>query len=393
MIKQDKLQLQEMENLLCDLIRIEGHQDTLDQEKKVVDFLFEYLIKHGISAMKTRVTGKRCNLIARINGNGKGPTLLFNAHTDTVPVCWMKDPFKPRTVNGRIFGRGSVDVKGALAAMTCVLVNIRQSKIKLAGDLILAATIGEETNSPGAYALAKSGIKADYAIIGEPTGMEIGIAHKGVLWLEAMFKGKSAHGSVPEKGINAIYNANKWIEAIRKEYIPHIKRIKHPVLGFPSINIGMINGGTRPVIVPEFCKINFERRMLPGENEKEIIKELQNIIEGIRKKDPDMNGHVSSMNTFNGIPHGPFESESKNPLVDILLDGYKKEFHFDTKPRGLQYWTDAALLSGIPGIKAVVCGPGNIEQAHSTDEYVTRGQLHAAYRIYHHTALNIGKTI
>src|SRR5699024_10623599 len=124
-----------------------------------------------------------------------------------------------------------------------------------------------------------SGVKADYIIVGEPTGMEVGIAHKGVVWGEATFEGISVHGSVPDKGINAIYKSVNWIKEIMENYIPKLKEKVHPVLGTRTINIGEINGGTRPVIVPSNCSVKFEQRLLPGETEEEVIAELQLIID------------------------------------------------------------------------------------------------------------------
>ncbi|HEX7065804.1 MAG TPA: M20 family metallopeptidase [Bacillales bacterium] len=378
----DQVDPAETEELLFRLIEIESHQEAAGHEKEITSFIKEYLERCGIDVELQEVTEGRANLIALIKGNGTGPSLVLNGHMDTVPPYEMQEPFSPRTDQDRIYGRGSVDMKGALAAMIHVLVGLKRSEVSLKGDVIFAATIGEENYSPGAYHLVNSGFQADYAIVGEPTGMKVGIAHKGVVWGEAQFEGRSVHGSVPEKGINAIYRASRWIEQIQNAYIPELKKRNHPVLGQPTINIGEIEGGTRPVIVPNQCKVRFERRLIPGENGNDVIRELQALVDQLAENDPDLKGTVSEMPVFHGVPHGPLEADPGSPLVKGLCAGYQNEFDQSIEPEGLQFWTDGALLSMIPGIQTVVCGPGSIEQAHSNEEYIEQGQLHAAYRIY-----------
>ncbi|GAB7388958.1 ArgE/DapE family deacylase [Bacillaceae bacterium] len=388
----DRVQPEELEELLFQLIRIESHQETPGWEANLVAFIKEYLEREKIDVELQAVLAERENLIARIRGNGTGPVLVFNGHTDTVPPYEMEDPFLPRKKNGRIYGRGSVDMKGALAAMIGVLLALKRGGVQLEGDVVFAATIGEESYSPGAYHLVTSGFHADYAIVGEPTGMKVGIAHKGVIWGEAIFHGRSVHGSVPEKGINAIYKASDWIAEIQRSYIPALKERCHPLLGHPTINIGMIEGGTRPVIVPQQCTVRFERRLIPGETEEAALGELQGILDELAKKDPDMSGEVRALPVFHGVPHGPLESQADSDLVKALRTAYREEFRRDAEPCGLQYWTDGALLAMIPGVQTVVCGPGDIAQAHSNEEYITCEQLHAAYRIYLRTALSLCTT-
>ena len=385
----DQVKPTEIEKLLCELISIESHQDIDGYERDVTTFIQHYLQKENIEVELLPVLGERSNLIARLKGDGSGPVLVFNGHTDTIPAYDMKHAFCPQVKGDKIYGRGSTDMKGALAAMISVLIGIKRSGVPLKGDVVLVTTIGEESYSPGAYHLVNSGFRADYAIVGEPTGMRVGIAHKGVIWGEAEFIGHSAHGSVPEQGINAIYKACRWIEEIQRTYIPELKKRSHPLLGNPSINIGMIEGGTRPVIVPSRCIVRFERRMIPGENEDMVINELQQLIDNIAAHDPEMNGIVRIMPVFQGVPHVPMESAADSVLVQELCAAYEEEFGEPAQPCGLQYWTDGALLSQIPGIQTVVCGPGHIAQAHSNTEYISRHQLHAAYRMYMKVAINL----
>jgi len=372
----------EVEELLFHLIEMESHQDSPEYEKNVTLFLKGYLEMEGIEVELQHVVDGRSNLIARLRGDGTGPVLLLNGHTDTVPGYEMEHAFQPRIIDEKIYGRGSVDMKGALAAMVQVLVALKRSEASLKGDVVFAATIGEESYSPGAYHLLNSGIKADYAIVGEPTEMKVGIAHKGVVWAEAVFEGKSVHGSVPEKGINAIYKATQWIQQIITNYIPNIRKKEHPILGKPTINIGEINGGTRPVIVPNTCTVRFEQRLLPNEKEADVIQNLQDLIDRLAENDPEMKGIVRELPVFKGVPHRALETDAQSKLVQHLCKAYEKEFDTPTSPIGLQFWTDGALLGEIPGIETVVCGPGSIEQAHSNEEFISREQLQAAFRIY-----------
>ncbi|ARK32413.1 M20 family metallopeptidase [Halalkalibacter krulwichiae] len=372
----------EVIDLTCDLIQIESHQDHDGHEKDVTYFIKDYLEKEGIEVELQEVVDGRSNVIARVRGDGSGPTLLLNGHTDTVPPYEMENAFEPKIEDGKIFGRGSVDMKGALAAMISVLVAIKRSNVSLRGDVMFAATIGEENYSPGAYHFLKSGLDADFAIVGEPTGMNVGIAHKGVVWGEAIFEGKSVHGSVPDKGINAIYKATAWIGKITSEYIPELNKRGHPILGKPTINIGEINGGTRPVIVPNQCVVKFEQRLLPNEKEETVLGDLQALIDQLAEYDPDMKGTVKELPVFKGVPHRALEADPDSVLVKALCKAYEKVFESSTEPVGLQFWTDGALIGDIPGIQTVVCGPGSIEQAHSNEEYISKEQLLAAFQMY-----------
>lgn len=379
----------EVIDLVCELIKIESHQEKKGHEKEVTEFLKNFLEAEAIEVEIEEVLDGRANLIATIQGDKTGPTVLLNGHTDTVPAYGMEDAFQPKVENGKIYGRGSVDMKGALAAMAYVLVSIKRSGIPLKGDVIFAATIGEENYSPGAYQLVKSGLRADYAIVGEATGMQVGIAHKGVVWGEAVFNGKAVHGSVPDRGINAIYKAVKWISKVTADYIPELNGKEHPLLGKPTINIGEIHGGTRPVIVPDECIVKFEQRLLPDEKEEAVIAKLQHLIDELAETDDEMNGTVKELPVFQGVPHRALEADPDSLIVKELCRSYEQEFAMPARKIGLQFWTDGALINGIPGIQTVVCGPGNIEQAHSSEEFISVEQLMAAYRIYLETVHSI----
>ena len=372
----------EIESLTCDLIAIETHEAAAEREKPGAAYIKDYMERRGVPAELIPVVDGRPNVIARVSGSGGGPVLLLNGHTDTVPAYAMKDAFKARIEGDRIPGRGSVDMKGALAAMMCALVALTRSRASFPGDIVFAATIGEEETSEGASHLVSSALRADYAIVGEPTGLNVGIAHKGTVRGEAVFGGRAAHSSIPVQGVNAIHNASAWIERIGSEYIPSLTRRSHALLGSPTMNLGIIAGGTRMSSVPDRCTIRFDRRTIPGEEPDGVIRELQTIADEIAAEAPEFRATVEELPEYVVGPHPPLESDPNSLLVEALLSAREKELGERTAPVGLTYWTDAALLAGIPGIQAVVCGPGSIEQAHTNDEWVPRHQLHAACRMY-----------
>jgi len=388
----------ETEEVLARLISIESHGDRAELESEIASFLLDWFKGHGMECWTEEVLPNRPNVIARIAGSGRGHSLLFNGHTDTVPPYSMNLPFQSFKRNGRIYGRGSVDMKGPLAAMMSAMLAVNRSGIILAGDIYFAATVGEETYSPGAYHLSESGLQTDYAIVGEPTGLRVGIAHKGVAWYEAEFTGVSVHGSVPEQGINAIYRASRWIEYIQNRYIPMLKSRKHPLLGSPSINLGTIQGGTRPVIVPNRCTIGFERRLIPGETAESALDELKKTLEDIHQTDPDFEGEIRIMDNFHGVPHGPLQAPEQGSLARELMAARHAEIvdlgdeqdqtETADRPVGLQFWTDGALLQKCCK-ETVVCGPGHIGQAHSDEEYIEEEQLHGAYRLYVRAAFHL----
>ncbi|WP_182914514.1 M20 family metallopeptidase [Paenibacillus sp. 1011MAR3C5] len=383
----------EIEELLARLIAIESHSEVPGQEMRLAVYIQQWFQDQGIECQLQEAIPGRPNVIARLAGRGGGKSLLLNGHLDTVPPYGMNDPFKAIQIGDRLYGRGSVDMKGALAAMMMTLASIHRSGISLAGDIIFAGTVGEESYSPGAHHLARSEFRADYGVVGEPTGMRVGIAHKGVAWFEADFVGRSVHGSVPEQGVNAIYRASRWINYIQDHYLPELKLRNHPLLGSPSLNIGMIQGGTRPVIVPNHCAIGFERRLLPGETAETALAELELTLAAVREEYPDFDGRIRISDNFHGVPHGPMGTSADSLLVKAMLEAYQTEFAAadtpkNAEPVGLQFWTDGALLQEVcPEI--IVCGPGSIEQAHSNEEYIELGQLHSAYRMYVQSALTL----
>lgn len=387
------VQTEQVEQLLAELVAIESHADADGQEMKLAGFIAEWLTARGIEASIKEALPGRPNVAAKLHGVREGATLLLNGHLDTVPPYGMSNPFTLVKQEDKLYGRGSVDMKGALAAMLIAMDAIRRSGGLPGGTLCFAGTAGEETYSPGAWKLAQSGWLADYAIVGEPTELQVGVAHKGVAWYRAEFAGVTAHGSVPDRGVNAIYRAARWVAYLEDRYIPALARQSHPLLGPPTINVGTIAGGTRPVIVPGRCEVGFERRLVPGETAETVLVELRRTLDELRILHPDFEGEIVIDDNFGGVPHGPLETPADGELALTLSEavraerpGGKKTEKRDAEPVGLQFWTDGALLQRCCG-QTVVCGPGSIARAHSDGEYVEADQLLAAARIYIRAAM------
>ncbi len=371
------------------LIEIPSYLGSPQQEEQVGKFLTEYLDQEGIEVYSQKVEEHRKNIIAILHGKGNGKSLMLNGHLDTVPPGEMKNPFSPQIQGGKLFGRGSADMKGALAAMSVALVDIAKSGVKLAGDLIFTGVVGEETGSLGMdYFLKHSDIKPDFAIVGEPTSLEIGIAHKGVTWVQIATEGKSAHGSTPEKGINAIVHMALIIQAIESSLIPKLREKRHELLGSPTINIGEIRGGTKPNIVPQRCVIRIDRRQVPGEDKASIMQEFHAVLKEVQKKEPNLRAEASFIETFNKVYHGPFEIAPDHPFVSRLAQAAEKFLGKEPQKVKLNYWTDGALLHEA-GIPTIIFGPGSPAQAHTMNEFVGTEELVKAALIYREIAFDV----
>jgi acetylornithine deacetylase/succinyl-diaminopimelate desuccinylase len=358
------------------LIAVEGHQDHPDEERAVAGYLAGRLRDCGAEVELQPVHAGRVNVIARVRGSRPGPVLMLNAHLDTVPPYGMPGALTPRVENGKLLGRGAADMKGALAAMITVVERLAAPGVSFAGELLLTGVAGEENGSPGMRALTDAGPGADFAIVGEPTMLRAGRAHKGAMWAQATFRGIATHGSVPQNGVNAVYHAARFISAVERDLVPRLATRSHPLLGAATVNVGVVAGGDRPPMVPASCVVQLDRRWLPSERHDEVLDEIRQVVEELRRADPRVDATVQEMAGTSTFVHAPLECPADDPYLGLLLTLVP-----DPEPVGLQFWTDGALLAAA-GTPAVVCGPGDIAQAHSLDEWVTVGQLRDAADVY-----------
>lgn len=369
----------------ADLIRVEGHQDHPREERDTAEHLATVL-EHALAGRGElhlqEVEGGRLNVVAHLRGDRPGPRLLLNAHLDTVPGYGMPRAYDPAIRDGRLYGRGAVDMKGALAAMVHTIELFAAADVSFSGELILAAVAGEENGSPGMLAFTRSDITADLAVVGEPTGLRVATAHKGVMWIEARFTGRATHGSAPEAGINAIYHAARFVTAVETELVPRLAGRTHPLLGAATASVGVVRGGDRPPMVPATCSVQLDRRWLPGEDHLGVVQEIAELVASLRVEDPSIDAVVEEMAGTGGFSHAPLDCDLQTPGVKDLCAIVADRVGCPPDPIGVTFWTDGALLAEATGTPAVVCGPGGIEQAHSLDEWVSLEQLEAAAEVY-----------
>ncbi|MDG4832796.1 M20/M25/M40 family metallo-hydrolase [Solwaraspora sp. WMMD1047] len=358
------------------LIAIEGHQDHPGEERAVADHVAGRLRAAGAEVELQPVTGDRANVIGRLRGDRPGPTLMLNAHLDTVPPYGMPDALAPRVADGRLWGRGAADMKGALAAMLAVVDRLAAPDVTFDGELLLTGVAGEENGSPGTRVLTEAGVGADFAVVGEPTGLRVGRAHKGAMWAEVTFRGVATHGSVPADGVNAVYHAARFVTAVERDLTAVLDRRRHPLLGPATVNVGVVAGGDRPPMVPASCVVQLDRRWLPSERHDEVLAELRAVVAELRRADPRVDATVEEMPGTATFVHTPLDCPPDDPYLRMLC-----AVAADPEPVGLQFWTDGALLAAA-GTPAVVCGPGDIAQAHSLAEWVALDQLADAADVY-----------
>jgi acetylornithine deacetylase len=345
-------------------------------EKRVADFLAAVAARAGLEIEFQKVLPRRSNLIARLRPKYKiKQTILLAPHLDTVGAGGTR--FIPQRKNGRLHGRGACDTKGSVAAMFSALCELADSKSRpLETEIVFAGLIDEEHAQAGSRALVAQASRLRindqtsgsrdarapiFAIVGEPTKLQVVTAHKGSLWLELETRGKAAHGATPHLGKNAIHEMARIVDILETDYAAQLRKWKHPLLGTATVNVGTISGGTQPNIVPDFCKISVDRRTLPGETDAGVKREIKKFLES--KK---LSAQIADKKL---APALPLETNYKLPLVQKFMKSVGQ-----SKPLGVDFFCDAAVLSA-GGIPSVVFGPGDIAQAHTADEWISLAEL------------------
>ncbi len=365
--------------LLSDLVRIPSVNPCMGGgtgEAEVARYLAERLRGLGLEPTVIEVQPGRPNVRATVPGRPGGPHLLFEAHTDTVPPSHgQAEPFAPQLEGDRLYGRGSCDTKASVAAMCIALASILPVRERTA-TVSLAFTMGEELGHEGATHLVASGFRSDAAVVGEPTGLDVVVAHKGVIRWKMVAAGRAAHSSNPRGGINAIGKMAVVIRAFDEQLIPQLQRRTHPLLGPATLSVGRIEGGLQVNVVPDRCAIDVDRRTLPGETWPDVRRELEGLLASLQAVDSDL--HVIIEDPYQTA--GSLETPREAPIVRAAQEAVRR---IDgTHPiRGAAFGTDAAELSAH-GIPCVVLGPGDVAQAHTSTEYVEIQQVVKAAAVY-----------
>jgi len=376
--------------LLSELVRIPSHPGIPQQERAVARTLATFLAQRGVDAGLTEVRDGRPNLSATVDSGRPGPHLVLCGHTDTVPLNHDGPGvgFSGAVVGDALQGRGAADMKGALAAMACALSALRSGPGPAAGKVTFAAVIDEEMESLGCEALIESGLRADGAIIGEPTGNRLALGHKGLEWLEIVFAGRAAHGGTPEAGINAINAAAHFVALVEERLAPTLASRAHPLLGSPTINCGTIAGGDQPSTVAAQCVLTVDRRTVPGESFASLCAELRSLLDEVERKRPGLSGLVRRMpGGMAKLEHLSSVIEPDHPLASAVRSA--RESVTGTAQQALAFpaWTDAGLLANFASIPCVIIGPGDLSVAHTPWESVPVKEVLDAAAIYREATL------
>jgi acetylornithine deacetylase/succinyl-diaminopimelate desuccinylase-like protein len=338
-------------------------------EAEIARFIAGWAAEAGLSAEVFEETPGRPSVVVRAAGSGGGRTLMLCGHIDTVGVDGMSAPHSPRVEDDQLFGRGAYDMKAGVAA---ALEACRSAaSLGLAGDVLVACVADEEHASLGVQeVLARVG--ADFAVVTEPTELEVAVAHKGFVWSEVEISGRAAHGSRPWLGLDAIVKAGPVLTAIG-ELDSRLGEHKHPLLGRGSVHASLISGGAEMSSYPARCTIGLERRTLPGETGDEMERELAELLDRCRAADPELEASQRML-----LVREPFEVEQDSELVALALDAATEVLGAEPNLGGASYWADAAFIAAA-GIPTVMFGPGG-EGAHADEEWVSVAETEAVAR-------------
>ena len=381
---QEYYEKKELIELTRELIKIPSHKDVLHQEKEIAAYINEFFNQHHIDSVLHPVVDERSNVIARIMGNGTGRSLMYNGHTDTVlPYNMTIEPFAAEIRDGCIWGRGAVDMKGSLAAFMMAMIVIKRSDFVPGGDVIFTGVIGEEGKSEGTEYIIKSDIRADAAIVGEPSDYEYAVGHRGLEWFDVIFRGKSSHSGRPDKGINAIEMAMTFIQRVKQDLYPILKEKYDEYAGESVMNYGTIIGGTEQSTVADQCMIRLDRRYIPGETRESVMEEYQNIIDVITEEEPAFSAEIRvTPESLLELYHPPLITSVNEPIVTAVRESIKDVILEEPSiTRGIG-WSDAGLLKTYADIPTVVFGPGDLSLAHTEEEHIDIDDLVNFVEIY-----------
>ncbi len=377
----------EIIKLAQDLIRVPSFSGDVKGLSEISQIISEEMKKIGLSVELIEAEKGLTNVIGKFRGSDTAPWILFNGHTDVVPVLrdedWIVPPFSAEIKDGRIYGRGACDMKGGLVAMLAAPRIVFSLFPEYKGNIILTATVDEEIGGfKGMKYVVEQGIKADMGIVCEPTELKIVNVCKGLLWLRLRTKGKSAHGGMPQQGINAIYKMSKILNVLENY---NFKQPPHEILGKPTISVGSIRGGIKPNIVPDSCEAEIDIRYLPNQNHLQIIDDLEKLLGELREKDPQIEIEIEIIRYRSSVG---ISKEEK--VIKIIRGAVKKILGKYPEFRGMVSAGDSEYLVNA-GIPSVMFGPGSEQLAHASNEWIAIDDILTAVKIY--AAIMLGDKI
>ena len=370
----------ELQDLTERLVSIDSTNPSLSQdgagEAEIAAFVADWCRDRSLDVRIVDAEG-RPSVVAVARGSGGGRSLILNGHLDTVGVEGMADPFRPRLEDGRMYGRGTIDMKASVAAMMVTLE--RALRLPLRGDVIMTAVADEEAYSVGTTAVLDAGVTADAAIVTEPTGGNIVVAHKGFVWADVVSLGRTAHGSRPAEGTDAITKMGAFLQGLDDLQAELEERTGDPLLGPGSVHASVIRGGREMSSYPATCHLGVERRTVPGETAGSVIAELKEIAERCRRADPDFQARIEL--TFE---RRPFSIDGDHAFVQLVKGVAARTSGREPRVYGESGWMDAALLSER-SIPTVIYGPTGGDP-HGDDEWVDVASIEVCADVLAHVA-------
>jgi succinyl-diaminopimelate desuccinylase len=367
----------ELISLLQSLVRL-NTTNPPGNEAPAAQVIAEWAQQAELQAEVIPVAENRSNVVVTLRGSGHRPALLFNGHTDVVPAGdgWTFDPFGGEVSDGQVYGRGSADMKGGDAAMLAAMRAIVEANVALQGDLLFLGTVGEEVDHLGACHFLKheTAAKVGAVVISEPTSMELVIAHRGAMWLKLITFGKSAHGSTPHLGVNAILHTAHALQKLDKH---RFSFTPHQLLVPPTLNVGTIRGGTKENVVADRCEVELDIRIVPSQTPEGVVAELHNVLSEVQKQIPDFRYELQLLQAQPAV-----ETSPDHPLIQTAQRIAHALGKDDVTLRSAPYYTDGSVLQPHLNVPVLICGPGDSAQAHVPDEHVAVERLMQAAEFY-----------
>ena len=362
---------QRLETAISDLVATDSVNPTLVPEAAgeadIARVTTRHMLRAGLAVSRYEPEPGRPSVVGRLRGTGGGPTLMLNAHYDTVGVEGMEAPFAARIEDGRLYGRGAFDMKGALAACIEAARILHASGIRLAGDLLVAAVADEEYASLGTADLlarrARGELDFDAAIVTEPTSLDLCVAHRGFTWIEIRTRGRAAHGSRYRDGVDANLRMGRVLHRLEGLIEDLLARPGHALLGPPSMHAALIEGGTGISTYAPRCTLRIERRTVPPETRASVEDEVSRLLDDLRTEDPSLEVEWETI-----FHREPFETAPDAPIAACTARAARKVLGRDPAVIGDSPWMDSALTQAA-GVDSVVIGPRG-EGAHADEEWV-----------------------
>lgn len=373
------------ERVIVELLRVLIEKRTVNppgNESELTAFIREWLTEAGSDVIVDEVVPGRSNVVATLSGNGDHPTVLLNAHVDVVPPGrgWSVDPFSGEEHDGRVWGRGAADTKGGLAAMMLAMKALAQVSDR--GPVVLAAVVDEEGLQLGSRRLIEMMASPNFVIVAEPTALVPTIAQRGQVFFEIVASGRAAHSSVPETGVNAITAMCRIVLALEAAW-QGMPESSHPLLGGPTINVGVIQGGEIAASVPDECRASFDFRFLPGQEPDHLVQTIRAIVDSVA-------GPAVHTEIVTSAILSAYEIGGTNRLAVLAREVTSRVCGRDPGFGGLSGTCDASIFSAA-GIETIILGPGRLAQAHGPDEYVAIEEVSQAFEIYLQLVLALGR--